>query len=51
MSPDEIKDAIRRILEKQYYYSNNNVNFDQFRWEKIATEYKNVYYDLISERR
>lgn len=51
MSSNEIKDAIRRILDKQNYYSNNNVNFDQFRWGIIATEYKNIYYDLISEKR
>lgn len=51
MSSDEIKNAIQRILEKPDYYSNTNVNFEQFRWEKIATEYKNVYYDLISEKR
>lgn len=48
LSVTEIKEAIETILKAAGQYSNNTINFNQFRWSTIATQYVKHYNDLIN---
>ena len=43
----EIKNAIKTILSSKNQYSNKTVDFDQFRWSTIASEYINYYNSIL----
>jgi glycosyltransferase involved in cell wall biosynthesis len=47
LSVDEIRDAIRNILENPNKYSNNKVSFTDFDWKNIAEKYIGFYQDAI----
>jgi glycosyltransferase involved in cell wall biosynthesis len=44
----EIKNAIKTILSSKNQYSNKTVDFDQFRWSTIASEYIDYYTSVLS---
>ena len=45
----EIKNAIQTIFESKGYFSNNSIDFEQFRWKKIAKEYINYYNNIVNQ--
>lgn len=47
LSVAEIKDAIKTILNSKNQFSNNSIDFEQFRWTHIAAKYKNFYKELL----
>lgn len=47
LSVDEIRDAIRNILDNPNKYSNNKVSFTDFDWKNIAEKYIGFYRDAI----
>lgn len=48
LSVDEIRDAIRNILENPGNYSNKGVSFTDFNWKSIAEKYIGFYRDALS---
>lgn len=42
LSEDEIVEGLKKILTGMYY-SNRNVDFEEFRWSRIATKYREFY--------
>lgn len=48
MSVMEIKNAIQSILDSKGCYSNNTINFEQFRWNNIAKEYVKYYNSILN---
>lgn len=50
LSVTEIKAAIETILKAAGQYSNNTINFNQFRWSTIATQYVKHYYEIINQK-
>lgn len=46
ISVDEIKSAIKTILSSPERFSNGTVDFEEFRWSKVAEKYKS-FYDLF----
>ena len=49
-SVDEIKDAIKKILSNHSGYGNQNVDFDQFKWDRIALSYVQDYIDIFANK-
>ena len=47
LSVAEIKDAIKTILNSKNQFSNNSIDFEQFRWTHIAAKYRNFYKELL----
>lgn len=47
LSVNDIKEAIKKILIQPNTYSNQNVDFEKFRWENIATRYISFYEELM----
>lgn len=47
LSVDEIRDAIRNILDNPENYSNKVVDFSVFKWKSIAERYIGFYRDAI----
>lgn len=47
LSVEEIKDAIRTILQNRRKFSNKSVEFDDFKWSEIAGKYVISYKDII----
>lgn len=43
LSVNEIKSALKEILTRNDFYSNRNVDFERFRWSRIAAHYKSLY--------
>ena len=44
LSVESIKDGLRKLLKNRTYYDfQDSVDFEQFRWERIALRYKNIY--------
>lgn len=43
----EIKNAIKTILNSKNQFSNNSIDFEQFRWTNIATKYMNLYKEIL----
>ena len=50
MSVDEIKDAIKCILDNRKNYSNEKVDFSWFDWKHIAGRYKAIYEQVIRNK-
>lgn len=48
-SIEEIKNAIKTILDNRSAYSNAKVDFNVFNWSEIATKYYNDYNSIINE--
>ena len=46
-SVTEIKNAINTILNSKNQFSNNSIDFEQFRWTNIATKYRNFYKEIL----
>lgn len=48
LSVEDIKNAIRKILEKPGMYGNKSVDFKMFDWNSIANKYLDIYKDIIN---
>ena len=46
-SVKDIKDALKKLLGAPGYFSNSSINFDRFRWNNVAMQYKSYYEQLI----
>ena len=49
LSVEEIKDAIKIILQNNSKYGNKNVHFEEFNWGEIAGKYLSMYKDIITK--
>lgn len=49
LSVEEIKDAIKVILQNSIKYSNQHVCFDDFKWSEIAGKYISMYKHIIMQ--
>lgn len=49
LSVEEIKDAIKVILQNSIKYSNQHVCFDDFKWSEIAGKYISMYKNIIMQ--
>ena len=49
LSVEEIKEAIKTILQNRLKYSNRHVCFDDFKWDNIASKYIRMYRHIIGE--
>ena len=47
-SVEDIKNAIKRIIDERNVYTNKQVDFSLFSWSDIAYEYKEIYSQLIN---
>lgn len=47
LSAEEIRNALRTMLSQRSEFNNMNVNFEQYRWNNIATTYMTVYKDVF----
>lgn len=50
LSVEEIKAALITILRNNERYSNDGIDFEMFRWSKIASIYINLYNQIINEK-
>ena len=50
-SVQDITNALRTILLDPYKYSNDNVDFSQFKWNKIAEKYLEIYQSVIDNNK
>ena len=48
ISVEEIKDAIKTVLDSKNQFSNNTIDFEQFRWSTIAKKYINHYKEILN---
>ena len=48
LSIDDIKSAIKTILSSPELYSNETINFEDFRWSCVAEKYLS-FYNLLNE--
>ena len=48
LSVEEIKNALKMILQDSIKYSNQHVCFDDFKWSEIAGKYISMYKDIIT---
>lgn len=46
LSVNDIKDAIKKIITQSNAFSNQNVDFEQFRWKNVAEKYVSFYEEL-----
>lgn len=49
LSVEDIKDAIKIILQNNSKYGNKNVHFEDFDWSEIAGKYISMYKDIITK--
>lgn len=49
LSVEEIKNALKLILQDSIKYSNQHVCFDDFKWSEIAGKYISMYKDIITK--
>lgn len=49
LSVEEIKNALKMILQDSIKYSNQHVCFDDFKWSEIAGKYISMYKDIITK--
>lgn len=49
LSIDEIKDAVKIILTNRLKYNNHSVNFEKFKWRRIANDYIQDYIKIVSQ--
>lgn len=49
LSVEEIKDAIKIILQNNSKYGNKNVHFEDFNWNGIAGKYLSLYKHIITQ--
>ncbi len=49
LSVEEIKNAIRTILESPDDFSNKTVDFEMFRWPKVAGKYMSFYKQIMNK--
>ena len=50
LSVEQIKAGLITILRNKAEYSNEGMDFDMFRWNKIASKYINIYNQIICEK-
>ena len=50
LSVEEIKAALTTILRNNERYSNNGIDFEMFRWSKIASNYISIYDQIINKK-
>ena len=50
LSVEQIKAGLISILRNKAGYSNEGMDFDMFRWNKIASKYINIYNQIICEK-
>lgn len=50
LSVEQIKAGLITILRNKTGYSNEGVDFDMFRWNKIASKYIHIYNKITSEK-
>lgn len=48
LSVDEIREAIRTVLQNPRCFGNQNVSFTQFKWDDIAKRYIDIYSELTN---
>ena len=46
LSIDEIKDAIKVVLQNKEKYSNDGIDFEMFRWDSITQKYLDIYHGI-----
>ncbi len=49
MSVEEIRNAIKTILEFPHRFSNKSVDFEMFRWNKVAGKYMSFYRQILNK--
>lgn len=49
LSVDEIKDAIKVVLQNKEKYSNAGIDFEMFRWDSITQKYLDIYYGIYNK--
>ena len=49
-SSEEIIAALKKLLDDRDSFSNANVDFDNFRWGKLAERYHRIYSDIVSTK-
>lgn len=50
LSVDEIKNGLRELIKNRQNYSNESVDFSEFRWSFIAEKYLNFYKIIRNEK-
>lgn len=50
LSVEEIKAALTTILRNNEKYSNDGIDFEMFRWSKIASKYISIYDQIINKK-
>lgn len=49
-SVENIKNAIKKIFNNRRFYTNSDIDFEFFRWSKIASDYVTIYNQILCEK-